>query len=191
MIKNRLSIRLKNYDYSQQGLYFITICTQNRKCIFGEIIDGKMVLNEFGLIINKNWKKLINRFHVQLDEYVTMPNHFHGIIGIKQRNPVGVSFMKPSSSFMKPEIKMAISKSNHHMGLINQTPTLGLIIRYFKSKCTYEIHQNKFIYDVFQRNYYEHIIRNENNLHKIRIYISKNPTTWERDRNNPKLNINL
>lgn len=185
MNKQRQSIRLKNYDYSQSGLYFVTICTQNRECLFGDVVDGKIKLNNIGLLINKYWKKLTDKFPIELDEYVVMPNHMHGIIIIKQTKIVGVSFMKP-------EIKMAITKSNRHMGLmnqktglINQTPTLGLIIRYFKSKCTYEMHKNGFNNDLWQRNYYEHIIRTENDLNKIRMYISENPNIWDRDRNNP------
>ena len=177
--KKRQSIRLKNYDYSKSGLYFVTICTENRECLFGDIIDGKMVLNNAGNMIEKMWNKIPERFNVvKLDESQIMPNHVHGIIIIKSNN-VGVSFMKP-------EIKITITKSNHHMGLINQTPTLGLIIRYFKSKCTYEIHKNGFNNDLWQRNYYKHVIRREFDLNKIREYINTNPQMWERDRNNPK-----
>jgi len=183
-IRHRKQIRLKKYDYSDNGWYFVTICTQNRECLFGNIVNNKMILNQNGLLINDNWKQLINKFPIELDEFVIMPNHVHGIIIIRQTNIVGVSFMKP-------ETKMIISKSNHHMGLlnhkkglINQTPTLGLIIRYFKSKCTYELHKDGFNNDLWQRNYYENVIRNEHSLFKIRQYIRDNPMNWEEDRNN-------
>ncbi|MBI5123723.1 transposase [Candidatus Roizmanbacteria bacterium] len=182
--KYRKQIRLKKYDYSDAGWYFVTICTQNSECLLGNIFNNKIVLNQKGLLINDNWKQLINKFPIELDEFVIMPNHVHGIIIIRQTNIVGVSFMKP-------ETKMTISKSNHHMGLlnhkkglINQTPTLGLIIRYFKSKCTYELHKDGFNNDLWQRNYYEHIIRNEFDLNRIRQYIRNNPMNWNEDRNN-------
>ncbi|OGC57386.1 hypothetical protein A3H26_03280 [candidate division WWE3 bacterium RIFCSPLOWO2_12_FULL_36_10] len=175
MDKYRRSIRLKNHDYSRVGKYFITICTKNRECLFGDVVNGEVVLNDIGNTINTQWNKLLNRFNnIQLDEYVVMPNHFHGIIIIKSNPIVGVSFMKP-------DIKMEIIKSNRHMGLMNQTPTLGQIIRYFKSKCTYEIHKNKLNVKLWQRNYYEHIIRTENDLNKIRKYIKTNSKMWEMD----------
>lgn len=80
-MKNRRSIRLKEYDYSQSGAYFVTICTQNRECIFGEIVDGQMALNDAGRTINEKWQELKTRFpNIELDEYLIMPNHFHGII---------------------------------------------------------------------------------------------------------------
>lgn len=184
VIKHRKQIRLKKYDYSNAGWYFITICTKNRECLFGNIVHEKMVLNKFGLLIKSNWEKLIDRFRIELDEFVIMPNHIHGIVIIRQTDVVGVSFMKP-------ELKMIISKSNHHMkllnnkkGLINQTPTIGLIIRHFKSKCTFMLHKNRFINDLWQGNYYEHIIRNEYSLFQIRQYIRDNPINWNEDRNN-------
>ncbi len=116
-----------------------------------------MILNHHGLLVHENWKKLIDKFNIRLDEFVVMPNHIHGII---------------------------IIKSNHGTGLINQTPTLGLMIRYFKSKCTYIIHKNGFNNDVFQRNYYERIIRDEEEYLKIKEYIQLNPTMYDTDENN-------
>jgi len=186
--RQRKPNRLRNFDYSLSGYYFVTICTKNRQKYFGDIIDNKMILNNYGEIIKKYWLEIPKHFNnVELDEFVVMPNHVHGIIIIESNNNVvGVSFMKP-------EIKMAIAKSNRHMvlmnqktGLINQTPTLGLIIRYFKSKCTYEIHKNGFNNKLWQRNYYEHIIRTEYSLFKIRQYIRDNPKNWGEDRNNIK-----
>ena len=183
-IKHRKQIRLKKYDYSDAGWYFVTICTQDKKKYFGNIINNKMILNQNGMLIKSNWKKLINKFRIELDCFIIMPNYIHAIVVIRQTDVVGVSFMKP-------EIKMTISKSNHHMhllnnkkGLINQTPTIGLIIRYFKSKCSYELHKNGFSNNLWQRNYYEHIIRNEYSLFYIRQYIRDNPMDWNEDRNN-------
>ena len=80
-MKNRRSIRLKEYDYSQSGAYFVTVCTHNRECLFGEIVDGEMVLNDAGKMISEKWQELRIRFpHIELDECMIMPNHFHGIV---------------------------------------------------------------------------------------------------------------
>ncbi len=89
-IHHRQSIRLKEYDYSQNGVYFITICTQNKECLFGEIEDGEMRLNDAGKIIDRWWHKMKNKFpNIELDEYIIMPNHFHGILIIQNVDPVG------------------------------------------------------------------------------------------------------
>jgi len=172
-LPHRHSIRLKDYDYSQNGAYFVTLSTQNRECLFGEIENDEMKLNEWGKVAKGEWINLPKRFtNIELDLFVIMPNHTHGIITIK--NLVGVSFMKP-------ETKYNIATSNQHMGLINQTPTLGHVIRHFKSKSSYEIHQNGLNQIIWQRNYYEHIIRNEGDLNRIREYIIDNPLNWRKD----------
>lgn len=188
-LKHRKQIRLKKYNYSDAGWYFVTICTKNKECILGDIINNRMILNQNGLLINKELNQLINKFPIELDKFIIMPNHVHAIFVIRQINIVGVSFMKPNQ--FKLETTMIISKTNHHMellnnkrGLINQTPTLGLIVRYFKSKCSYIFHKNGFQNDLWQRNYYEHIIRTEYELNRIREYIKDNPINWENDRNN-------
>src|SRR3990167_10807240 len=87
---HRQSIRLKYYDYSQAGYYFVTMCTQNRECLFGDIKIGQMILNAAGKMIQEWWNKLLNKFtDIQIDEYVIMPNHFHGIIGLVGAAPFG------------------------------------------------------------------------------------------------------
>ena len=182
MIKNRQSIRLKNYDYSQSGLYFVTICTQNRECIFGDIVGAhhdapvpKMVLNNVGNMIEKLWNKIPEHFHMaELDIFQIMPNHLHVIIRI-----VGAGFMP--------------ARGERATTRVAPTITLGDIIGAFKSLTTHEyiigVKNNgwkPFDKRLFQRNYYEHIIRNENDLNKIREYVINNPLMWDRDRNNPK-----
>lgn len=153
-----------------------------------------MILNNIGKIIKINWQLLPKHFPINLGTFQIMPNHIHGIIRI-----VGVSFMKPVSNKpvnLKPVCSKSktidILKSNRHMGLINQTPTLGHIVRYFKGLTSKKIHELGFNIQIWQRNFYEHIIRNEDKLCKIKEYIKLNPTTWQRDRNNPNnLKINL
>ena len=183
---NRHSIRLPNYDYSSEGYYFVTMCTQKRKEMFGKITKHKMILNNIGKIIKNHWELLPKRFPIKLDLFQIMPNHLHGIIQIvvKPKSPaVGVSFMKPDN--LKSKTPIDILKSNHHMGLINQTPTLGHIIRHFKGITSKKIHEQGFNIKIWQRNFHEHIIRNENKLNKIRQYIKLNPTIWQRDKNHP------
>lgn len=150
-LPNRKSIRLQNYDYTQEGLYFVTICTQNRECIFGEIVNEKIKLNYVGKIIESVWQSLSNRFPVKLDTFQIMPNHIH----------------------------MIIELTGGSMGGSRPAPTLGMIIGFLKSESSKRIG-----HPIWQRNYYEHIIRNETELNKIREYIQTNPQRWERDRNN-------
>lgn len=166
---HRRSIRLPHYDYSSPGWYYVTICTQNRQCILVNIINNKMELNNTGLLVKKYWQELSHKFNVHLDKYIIMPNHIHAIMAIKPKPTVGVSFMKPplAKPRLKPFVKsnpVKISKSNRHMGLINQTPTLGHIIRHLKGITSRKLHQQKFTAKIWQPNLYEHIIRNQKDL---------------------------
>ena len=178
-IHHRKSIRLKNHDYSQPGAYFVTICTYNHKCIFGYISKGEMKLNDFGKIVETEWLKTAQiRANVELDEYIIMPNHLHGIIIIVD-NCRGTTHRAPTiqahESFGKP--------------VSGSIPT---IIRGFKSTVTKQINQlrNTLGLPVWQRNYFEHVIRNEKSLHQIRYYIVNNPLQWELDNENPKHRVN-
>ncbi len=168
---------LKNYDYSKEGLYFITICTQNKECLFGEIIDGKMILNIAGEMIGKIYNELPNYFeNIQINEYVIMPNHFHCIIEI-----VGVPFM--GTQIINNQI------INNNRVTTRVTPTVGNIIGVFKSLSTNEyikmVKNNElpnFDKRIWQRNYYENIIRNNEIHQKIIEYIENNPLIWQNDK---------
>ena len=178
---HRQSIRLKGYDYSQEGAYLITICCYNRRCLFGEIYRGKMYLNGYGKIVETEWLKTGKiRHNVELDEYVIMPNHVHGIIYIT--DVVGAHCNVPLQGHAQRNISAQterFGKSTH-----NSIPT---IIKLFKSTVTKQINQLRSTpgLSVWQRNYYEHIIRNEQELHKIRHYIFTNPLQWQNDNENP------
>ncbi len=166
---HRRSIRLPGYDYSQLGAYFLTICAYQREYLFGEIKNGIMGLNEIGDIISHVWDVLPKRFpQIILDEFVVMPNHIHGIVWI--------------------------TEDRHHptvVGVIHELPlrrmerrrmTLPLIVGYLKMNATKRIHTlNPLFGPVWQRNYYERIIRNERELQAIRMYIRNNPLKWETD----------
>jgi putative transposase len=161
----RRSIRLPEYDYSRSGAYFITICSFKKELIFGKIIDGKMILSEIGKIVAKYLEEIPNHFEdVFIDEYVVMPNHIHVIITI-----VGVQNFEP----LRHEYQKIIPKS------------IGSIIRAFKASVTIWYRENGFKKFKWQRNYFEHIIRNEEDLFRIREYILNNPLQWESDEENP------
>ena len=172
-IHHRRSIRLQGYDYSQSGAYFITTCTQNRECLFGEIHNGKMYLNEYGEIAKKCWVEIPKHHqNVQLDEYVIMPNHIHGIVVINEP-AVGAIHELP----LRNELP--------HSREQRRKMLLPKIIGRFKmnvAKQINKIRQTPGI-SVWQRNYYEHIVRNETDLQRIREYIVNNPLNWEMDEN--------
>ncbi len=162
----RRSIRLKGYDYSQPGAYFITICTQNRECMFGEIIDGEMALNDAGRIVENEWLKTDQlRQNIKCDIFVVMPNHFHGIIVITE--PVGAIHESPQ--------RMTITE--------RRNMTLPKIVGRFKMQTSKQINiiRGTLAQKLWQRNYYEHIIRNENDYNRIYEYIQNNPLKWELD----------
>jgi REP element-mobilizing transposase RayT len=173
-IHHRQSIRLKEYDYSSPGAYFMTICTYQKEYLFGEIIDGKMKLNQFGKTLKFTWFDLPNHISgIILGEYVIMPNHFHGIIEISPNEPVGVGFKKHVN-------QGSLSKPTPTAG--NQT-ILSKTVHNLKSKTTRKINlqRNTPGHPVWQRNYYERIIRDEISLDKIREYIIHNPINWRDD----------
>jgi len=187
--KHRRSLRLRDYNYSQAGPYFITICTKNRECIFGEVVNSGIRLSLLGKIIEREWCNIPKRFlNVQLDLFTIMPNHLHGIIII---NNVGTC---RGNLYGYPDIRRGnpcgypIKRAG-----TSPAPTLGEIIGAFKSLCIHRCIENSLTIDKFwQRNYYEHIIRNDRELDRIREYILNNPLKWELDRENPQSkNLNL
>jgi REP element-mobilizing transposase RayT len=184
-IHHRRSIRLKDYDYSQAGAYFVTVCTQNRECLFGDITNASMQLNNYGEVVTKCWNDLSNHFpRIILDAFVVMPNHVHGIVVILENYCRG----EVSSPILKPDEIKTIEKGGVTPPL--QKHTLGQIVAYFKYQTTKHINQirNTPGLPLWQRNYYEHIIRNEDELNRIGEYIINNPMQWADDENNP-LNI--
>lgn len=168
--QHRRSIRLWGYDYSQAGAYFITICTRNRQCLFGVIVDGAMQLNNTGRIVAREWVRTAEiRQGIESDGWVVMPNHFHGILVVHERR--GTARRAPTvERFGRP--------------VSGSVPT---IVRSFKSAVTKRVNE---LYrtsgaPLWQRNYCEHIIRNDDEMNRIRQYILDNPEQWDMDRNNP------
>lgn len=187
---HRRSIRLKGYDYSQPGLYFITICCQDRAHLFGEIENGEMILNEYGKIANQCWLEIPNHFpNAILHEHIIMPNHIHGIVELVGANQYSPETMtnNVSNDGMKNVSNDGVNNVLYGIGANNDSPlrspskTIGSMVRGFKIGVTKWMRQNTDVYDVWQRNYYENIIRNENAYQRISQYIINNPQNWDND----------
>ncbi|MFA6659144.1 MAG: transposase [Victivallaceae bacterium] len=167
------SARLKGWDYSSPGHYFITICTKNRKCLFGEIKNGKMLPNQYGEILENCWNDLPNHYpNLKLDQFAVMPNHVHGIIIIENdNNTIVETGLKPVSTEM-PDIT-------------DRTHGLSEFIRALKSFSARRINEQRQTpgITVWQTRFHDHIIRDENELNRIRQYIKNNPLNWDKDGN--------
>ncbi|MFT3890637.1 MAG: hypothetical protein QM730_03310 [Anaerolineales bacterium] len=162
---HRHSIRLMGYDYSLAGAYFVTIVAWQREMLFGEIVNGEMVLNEFGQIVSEKWQWLETQYpYVALGAWIVMPNHFHGILVIHDDGRGG-SRSAPTPIKRKP---------------------LGGLIGAFKTVSTKHINLSRNTEGqlVWQRNYYEHIIRNEQEMDRITRYVEANPSLWAEDDEN-------
>jgi REP element-mobilizing transposase RayT len=216
-IHHRRSIRLKGYDYSQAGLYFITICVKNRECLFGNIVEASLVdvqntdaqinLNDAGKMVEEEWLKLPQRFNnIKLHKYIVMPNHFHAILEItatqnKMENNVGVSLVDTQNDVdTRNDVDTQndvdtrnddLTQTGQPQGIAPTNKTVGDMVGAFESITTVEyirgVKQNgwqPFDGKLWQRNYWEHIIRNENEYNRISQYIINNPSKWENDKLN-------
>jgi putative transposase len=231
-LPRRRSIRLKDFDYAQAGAYFVTICSHNKKLLFGSVIEGKSIPNHLGNIVIDCWGLVPTHFpNIILDTFVLMPNHIHGIIMITEpdvgagsplpaseeaasgaetaplqsQSNVGVGSPRPTSVETPSGAETAPLPPQSNVGAGSprptsvetpsgaetaplQRPTLGQIIAYFKYQSTKQINQRRCMPSarVWQRNYFEHIIRSEKSFHAICEYIENNPPRWDMDRYNPK-----
>ncbi len=239
-IHNRRSIRLKGYDYAQAGLYFVTLCVQNRKCLFGRIEKGEMILNDAGKMVEKWYHELMNKYpDIQCHEMIVMPNHFHCIlenvgvvvgedlsVGADLRvcpvvddhsldngetnkpilgepsdpilgeptgsilvEPTGPILVEPTGSILgEPTGSILGEPSGSILGEHVGSP-LHAVVQWFKTMSTNEyirgvknLGWERFDGKLWQRNYYEHIIRNEKSFHRISNYIANNPAKWDDDK---------
>lgn len=238
---HRRSIRMKGYDYTRAGAYFVTICTQDRACLFGAVVDGVMQLNEAGRMVKQCWHDIpVYLPNVKLDMFVVMPNHLHGIIIIPRKPPVGAGLVPapktPAPNAPAPNVSAPTDPNlgENTVGTIavgattrvaptdanpantngattrvaptdpyrattrvaptdgnRAKPAVGDIVGAFKSKTTVAYTRGvkqsgwlPFRERLWQRNYFEHIIRNEDSLNRIRQYILDNPLRWWMDREN-------
>jgi REP element-mobilizing transposase RayT len=168
----------------------VTVCIHDRKQrLLGNVIDGKFIDNEFSEIIRSNWHDLPNKYrHIQLDEFIIMPNHVHGIIVIRGLSNVVVGAGSPrpvESGSPRPVDHIPVNDDFEHQetGRDHRAPTLGNMVAFFKYQTTKQINacRNSGIRKIWQRNYYDHIIRDEKSLYFIRKYIRDNPANWGND----------
>ncbi len=161
------STRCKDWDYASNGYYFVTICTRNRECVFGDVEENQMYLSAIGEIAADEWYKTAQiRPNVELDEWIVMPNHIHGTI-IIQNQPIETFHRNVSTSSSRLK-----------------SDSLGAIIGQFKSVCTKRIREAGFSSFGWQTRFYDHIIRDQTSLENIRKYIVDNPMKWQLDRHN-------
>jgi REP element-mobilizing transposase RayT len=197
---HRRSIRLKGYDDTQPGAYFVTLCTHDRVCLFGEVVEGQMRLNELGEIVCQCWLAIPDHFpQTALDAFVIMPNHVHGIlwivdaatddiVGATHASPLQLQPLQPQhpTSPLQPQYPTLPLRLVSSPGPKRQS--IGAIVGSFKSAASKRINERRGTpgAPVWQRNYYEHIIRSEDSLARIREYIAENPLRWHLDRENPQ-----
>jgi len=191
---HRHSIRLRGYDYSQPGAYFITICVWNRECVFGKIDNSEMRLNEFGEIVSEKWRWLAQQYpYVKSDEFIVMPNHFHGILWIRDIACRGGSRPAPTE-IQPPGLSRPAPTDLQPPGLSRPAPKdgikikpVGQLIGAFKTVSAKQINniRNSSGISVWQRDFYDRIGRDENELSRIRQYIRNNPANWNADDENP------
>ena len=183
-VHHRRSLRLQGYDYTRAGAYFITICIQHRECLFGEMINDQMHLNQPGRMILSIWDELPQHYAgVDIDAFVIMPNHIHGIIVLIDSNARPQEVLQPTKKGQPQRVAPTMSLSD--------------VVHRFKSLATTRYRQGVISKDwqpfpgkLWQRNYYERVIRSEKELHQIREYIAANPIRWAEDENNPALILN-
>jgi putative transposase len=180
-IHHRRAIRLKGYDYSQEGLYYITICTYNHLHLFGKIENREMILNNAGRMVEQQWRELVCRFeNIKLREFIVMPNHFHGIV-----ESVGVPLWGTQNDRQTQETRQP-QGIGQPQGI---APTVGDVVGAFKSLTTNDYirkvkqkNWQSFDKKLWQRNFYEHIIRDQESNLKIAEYIQTNPLKWREDK---------
>jgi REP element-mobilizing transposase RayT len=176
LIHNRRYMRLRGWDYSSPGCYFVTICVKNKECFLADIVDGKIVLNEYGKIVESRLQWLKNQYrYVELDTFAVMPNHVHGLIKIIRNSVV---------------TGRDLSLSDLSLPISEKIKSLSDIMGAFKTTSSKDIHLAGFPNFYWQRSFYEKIIRSEAEASKIRQYIRDNPANWDCDDENPGNKLN-
>ena len=191
-IHRRRSIRLQGYDYSQPGAYFVTICTQTQHCLFGEIANGEMLLNDSGRMISRWWAVLASKFpRVQPDLHVVMPNHFHGIV-IIEGDPIPVGAALRGRPLTPRYSETHATHDEEAPGGAHAGAPLPEIVGWLKTMTTNEYIRGvkergwpRFHGRLWQRDYYERVFRSEEELRAVRQYVLDNPRKWEGDLNHP------
>ena len=198
---HRQSIRLQQYDYSWPGAYFVTICVREKECVLGDITNGAMQLSEWGRIVHEFWDAIPDHFpNASIDGRVTMPNHGHAIIkidhdrrGAATAPHIATPNVAASNNAISDDAVSLDENAGREMG--EETgeetsplrPTLGQIVAYYKYQTTKRINELRGTPGIpfWQRNYWEHVVRDEIDLNRIQHYIENNPLRWREDQLNP------
>ncbi len=173
-----MTLRLNGFDYTQAGYYFVTIVVKERECLLGEIVGEIMKLSDMGRIVAASWEWLGEQYsYVKLDEYIVMPNHVHGIIVIRDAGNGVIASHRRGDSRIAPTPPSQVQKRK----------SLGRLVGAVKTVSAREVNLRRGTpgQPLWQRNYYEHVIRNEKSLAQIRQYIRDNPAKWASDREHP------
>ena len=176
--QRRRALRLRDFDYAQTAAYFVTVCTYRRACLFGDVTDGKMLLHDPGRIVQAAWQALPEHYpHVRVDAFVVMPNHVHGIVILAPKDSVGAGL---AGAGWKPAPTESSTIARRH--------GLPEIVRAFKTFSARRVNAARAApgTPLWQRNYYEHVVRDADELNRIREYIDLNPVQWAMDRENPR-----
>ena len=169
----RRQSRLKDYDYTASGAYFFTVCTYNRACILGEVVEHEVILTPLGMMVESAWQDVPNHYqHVRIDQSIVMPNHIHGIVRIElsDRGPARDPGRSPT----------------HRNGTAPES--LAAIVGSFKARVTRQSRRAMMLSAearLWQRGFYDHAIRSDRALERIREYIVNNPAQWHLDAENP------
>ncbi|HNS42426.1 MAG TPA: transposase [Taishania sp.] len=182
------SARLQNWDYGSNGAYFITICTQNREHFFGEIVDGKMQLNELGQLAEKYWLEIPDHFpFIELGNFVIMPNHTHGILILDSDSDTGSDTGSNCRDAINRVSTIGTTADNTTTGGVtgNKNPMLhqniSRIIRWYKGRCSFEMRKIHADF-AWQSRFHDHIIRDTPSFKRIQTYIDNNPMNWNKDK---------
>ncbi len=187
---NRKSPRLKGFDYSSEGWYFVTICTKDRVHYFGEVVHGHMHLSDMGQVVHDYWQSIPEHFaHVILGEMVVMPNHVHGLIGLFYSSSSAAAAVRTLQCNVRTAAaadgdaaKDNRDKHKHLSRISPKSGSLSHIIRTYKASCTHTIRQITDKPFGWHGRYYDHIVRNQADLQRIENYIQNNPEAWSQDR---------
>ena len=189
----RRSIRLPDYDYSQAGAYYVTVCAYQRRCLFGVVKDGRVRLSRIGKIAAEEWLRSCGvRPEVTLDAWVIMPNHLHGIIIVGAHGdappPLGLRWPDARNGETRFPARDSHGRAHCHAPLHRQARSVASFVGGFKGAVTRRANalRNTQGVPIWQRGYHEHVIRDEAELHDIRLYIGQNPSQWDTDTENPR-----
>ena len=173
---------MQYFDYSSPAYYFITICTKNKIKYFGRVVNSRMEYNDAGIIAMNNWECIPIHFnHARLDEYIVMPNHIHGIIQLTE--PLNDGCETQDVACVTQDVACNVPTRNNMSKISPKRGSISTIVRSYKSACTNWINDMTGVKDFgWQPRFYEHVIRNEKSLNRIREYIRQNPKNWKRDK---------